>query len=363
MEANRVLIDKNFLRKTLTERENILTSLCKLIDNSIEAYDKLTYKRDNICNVRIRINKSYITIQDNSGGIEKHVTDEEIFKIGNNTSDEFSGIGLKKAILKLGNTVIIDSNRADFSCKIQLSIKNWKAYDWSYTVEEEEYNNRLVSGTRIQIKSLEEDVRRELDSEEFEGNLVKELGKIYKQRLKTNKLNLVLNNIRVTPVIVKGSVLTYKRVDFNKDNINFSLYIKLYKGFKDEPNGLDLYINDDLIFNRKNTKVVKWNYLREPGHSYKNCIAEVIINSDKPKNQVITNMPDILQCVINFIKKNNSYFIADKISIQFEEDAYKIEALKEYFGDATAKEVGRRAFDYLYVKYLDYISSEYKNVN
>ncbi|MDO4402164.1 MAG: hypothetical protein Q4C19_04525 [Clostridiaceae bacterium] len=37
--------------------------------------------------------------------------------------------------------------------------------------------------------------------------------------------------------------------------------------------------------------------------------------------------------------------------------------LKEYFGDATAKEVGSRAFDYLYVKYLDYISNEYKNVN
>ncbi len=363
MEANRVLIDKNFLRKTLTERENILTSLCQLIDNSIEAYDKLTYKRDNMCNVRIRINKSYITVQDNGGGIEKHVTDEEIFKIGNSTLDEFGGIGLKKAILKLGNVVIINSNRADFSCKIQMSIKNWNAYDWSYTVEEEEYNNRLVSGTKIQVKSLEDDVKKEIDSENFEENLVKKLGKVYKQRLKNNKLNLVLNNIKVIPAVVKGTVLTYKKANFNDNNINFSLYIKLYKAFQGESNGMDLYINDDLIFNRNNTKVVKWNYLKEPGHSYKNCIAEVIVTSKQSKNKVIANIPYMIQCAINFIKQNNSYFIADKISIQFEEDAEKIEALKEYFGDTTAKEVGRRAFDYLYVRYLDYIANEYKNVN
>ena len=80
VETNRILIDKNFLRKTLTEKEDVLTSLCQLIDNSIQAYDKLTYKRDNICNVKIKINKNYIIVQDNSGGIEKKVTDEEIFK-------------------------------------------------------------------------------------------------------------------------------------------------------------------------------------------------------------------------------------------------------------------------------------------
>ena len=70
METNKILIDKNFLRKTLTEKEDVLTSLCQLIDNSIQAYDKLTYKRDNICNVKIKINKNYIIVQDNSGGID-----------------------------------------------------------------------------------------------------------------------------------------------------------------------------------------------------------------------------------------------------------------------------------------------------
>ncbi|QPJ85303.1 hypothetical protein HH195_04985 [Sarcina sp. JB2] len=363
METNRILIDKNFLRKTLTEKEDVLTSLCQLIDNSIQAYDKLTYKRDNICNVKIKINKNYIIVQDNSGGIEKKVTDEEIFKIGNTSLDEFRGVGLKKAILKLGNTVIINSNRADFSCKIQMSIKNWKAYDWSYTVEEEEYNNRLISGTRIEIKALEDIVKKEICNDDFETNLIKKLGKIYKQRLKNNKLNLILNNINVNPVVVKGSILTYKKANFYNEDLNFSLYIKLYKAFQNEANGMDLYINDDIVFNRNNTKLVKWNYLKEPGHSYKNCVVEVIINSEEPRNKVMTNMPYILQCVIKFIKQNNNYFVTDKISIQFEKDAKKIEALKEYFGDATAKEVGSRAFDYLYVKYLDYISNEYKNVN
>lgn len=77
----------------------------------------------------------------------------------------------------------------------------------------------------------------------------------------------------------------------------------------------------------------------------------------------MNNMPYILQNIINFIKQNNRYFVTDKISIQFEEDANKIDALKEYFGDTTAKDVGRRAFDYLYVVYLDYIRDQYKNVN
>lgn len=363
MEANRILIDKDFLRKTLTEKEDVFTSLCKLIDNSIKAYDKLPYKRDNICIVRVRINKNYIAIQDNSGGIDKEVTDEEIFKIGNNASKEFNGVGLKKAILKLGNTVVINSNRADFSCKIQLSIKNWKAYNWSYTVEEEDYNNRLVSGTKILIKYLENDVKKEIDSDDFEEQLVSRLGKVYKQRLKSKKLDLVLNDIKVKPIAIKGTALTYKKINFNNNDTNLCIYIKLYKALQGEPNGLDLYINDDLVFNRQNTKLVKWNCLKEARHSYKNCIAEVIVESKQSKNEVMNNMSYILQCIINFIKQNNSYFVTDKISIQFEEDANKIEALKEYFGDTTAKEVGRRAFDYLYVMYLDYIRDQYKNVN
>ena len=66
--------------------------------------------------------------------------------------------------------------------------------------------------------------------------MIKKLGKIYKQRLKNNKLNLILNNINVNPVVVKGSILTYKKANFYNEDLNFSLYIKLYKAFQNEAN-------------------------------------------------------------------------------------------------------------------------------
>lgn len=347
-EDKKIVVDKNFLRKTLTKNESFFTSICKLINNSLQAN-----KNNNICIVDIYVDNNYVIIRDNSGGIDPIIANTEIFNVGDiSNNDDLKGVGLKQAIFKLGNYARIHSNRSDFSCVIKLDLRNWNTYDMSYDLNEVNYLPEKTSGTIIEIKNLEDDVLKEIGSKNFINNLIKNLGKAYKYKIINNKLKLTLNNYNIAPKETDGKLIVAKRFAVNNPKAKFTMDVKLYNATKEHSSGLDLYINDDLIFNRKNDKTVKWTYLREIKHSFKNCIAEVTVNGN---NELSNNVDLILNYIIQAIKNNKKYFISKKISLQHEEDMDKVEKVKEYYELKTGREVGKRGFELLYNKYLEEI--------
>ncbi len=347
-EDKKIIIDKNFLRKILTKNENFFTSICKLIDNSIQAN-----KNKDICIVDIYIDNNYIIIRDNSGGIDPITASGEILNVGNIfDNNNLKGVGLKQAIFTLGNYARIHSNRSDFSCVIKLDLRNWNTYDMSYDLNEVNYLPEKTSGTIIEIKNLEEDILKEISARNFITNLVKNLGKTYKYKIISNKLKLTLNNHNINPGKTEGLLIASKKFVVNNPKAKFSMDVNLYEAFKEHSSGLDLYINEYLIFNRRNDKTVKWTYLKEIKHSFKNCIAEVIVKGD---DELFNNVDLILNYVIQAIKNNKKYFISKKISLQYEEDIDKVERLKEYYDLKTGKDVGAKGFELLYNKYLEEI--------
>lgn len=343
-EDKKIIVDKNFLRKTLTKNQSFLTSICKLIDNSLQVN-----KNNDICIVNIYVDKNYVIIRDNSGGIDPVIASDEIFNVGD-ISNNSKGIGLKQAIFKLGNYARIHSNREDFSCIIKLDLRNWNTYDMSYDLNEVNYLKEKASGTIIEIKNLEDDILKEMNNRNFFNNLVEDLGKAYKYQIINNKLKLTLNNYNINPKETDGKLIVSKKFSVNNPKAKFIMDINLYKANKEHSSGLDLYINNNLIFNRKNDKTVKWTYLREIKHSFKNCIAEVIVKGD---DKLLDNVDLILSYIIQVIKNNKEYFVSKKMSLQHEEDIDKVEELKEYYDLKTGKEVGEKSFKLLYNKYLE----------
>lgn len=344
-EDKKIIVDKNFLRKTLTKNQSFFTAICKLIDNSVQAN-----KNNDLCIVDIYVDKNYIIIRDNSGGIDPVIASDEIFNVGDISNNKLKGVGLKQAVFKLGNYARIHSNREEFSCIIKLDLRNWNTYDMSYDLNEVNYLEEKASGTIIEIKNLEDDILKEMSNRNFTNNLIKNLGKAYKYKIINNKLKLTVNNHVITPKEIDGKLIVSKKFSVNNSKAKFIMNVNLYKANKEHSSGLDLYINDDLIFNRKNDKTVKWTYLREIKHSFKNCIAEVIIKGD---DKLLNNVDLILSYIIQVIKNNKEYFISKKISLQHEEDVNKVDELKQYYDLKTGKEVGEKSFKLLYNKYLE----------
>ena len=107
--------------------------------------------------------------------------------------------------------------------------------------------------------------------------------------------------------------------------------------------------HDYMIYNRIKSKEVRWNYLNEAKHTYSDCIVEV--NCTENKEVFEKEKDELFKQIIDFIKENRVHFQSRTITIQYEVPIVKVEELKDYYGENTAKGVGIIAFNKLYEKY------------
>lgn len=157
-------------------------------------------------------------------------------------------------------------------------------------------------------------------------------------------------------VICIGDKDIVKPQSINADKINEcdlldGYHVVLYKGKKNEKSGIDMFINDYMIYDREKSKEkVKWNLLNESKHSYKDCIVE--INYYGEMRKFIDNKNELFTQVIDFIKENRTAFLSKTISIQYDMDIEKVDDLEEYYDENSAKSIGIKAFNKLYEDFL-----------
>ncbi|WP_066875283.1 ATP-binding protein [Clostridium mediterraneense] len=333
---SKVIVDKYFLKKQLTRGEDNISAIKRLVDNSIQAYESLERKND-ICEVLVDIFDDLIVVKDNSGGINENISEVELFRIGGKSNDKLSGVGLKKALFKLGNTINIESNKKDNSKRFILNFKDEINHELGWESENMSYNPNSKIDTKVCISNLEDDVKKEILSKKLESELLINFSKIYRKKIDKKLVKIKINGTEVKSSDINGKKLIEK-------NFGENYSIALYKKNEGEKSGVDFFINDYLIDNR-----AKWANLTESKHSYKNCIVE--INAFGNKEDILLKKDEIKNQMIKFIKENQKYFIAKERIIQFEEPSDDVEAMKEYYEVNTAKALGKKAFNRLYQEF------------
>lgn len=344
---NRVIVNKSILKKSLSEKENISKSLSRFINNSINVRRKVTTNK-NPCKININIYDNLITISDNSGGISSDITDKEIFRIGTVTKEGISGLGIKKSLFRLGNKIDIYSNRKECSRRFSLDI-NSESDELISQSEDIDYNSRAVEGSNIFISDLDNSTNKEINNCYCIDNILMTLGRMYSKFIKKEQLIIWVNKRIVNAMDIKAEKISSCKI--------LDLYeVDLYKGKNYNVSGIDLFINDYMIYNReKSKKEVKWNLLHEARHTYTNCIVEIRYYGEKAK--FMEDKEELFTEVIRFIKKNKVHFENKTIKIEYEAPIEKVEELKEYYDELTAKAIGIKAFDKLYEDFL------YSNMN
>lgn len=336
---NRVIIGKEFIKKTLSKKEDISLSLSRFIDNSIKAREEITTKK-NPCKIKISTFKNLIVVNDNSGGIRSHITDKDLFKMGNDGDDSKSGIGMKKSLCRLGNKIDIVSNRKGCSRKFSMDLD---AYGEELLSIEQpiNYDCNIEDGTTIYVTNLDSRVSKEIQDVGFEKKIIKSIGRMYTKFISNGELIIELNNYIINEVKIDAKYINSCLL-LDKYNVD------LYKGNRESP-GMDIFINDYMIYNRVKNKEVRWNFLNEAKHTYSDCIVEV--NYSGSREVFETEKDELFKKIIEFIKENKVHFKSETITIQYEMPISKVEELKDYFGEDTAKGVGIKAFNKLYENY------------
>jgi hypothetical protein len=344
---------RNFAIIAMKKDITIKLAIFDLIDNSIEAAEKLGRIRGH--KIAIIAEEDKFSIKDDCGGLNPKLI-REVFKIGGR-GDKTNGfgVGMKRAIIKLGNKAEIFSYNDTKSFHIPFDVGKWGYNDdWSLDIRSLNKSERNAYGVEIYVEQLEGEVKRFFRKGEC-NNLSEDISKRYRMFLEVG-MEIILNGKKIKPYKIKDvpDKISPKYVIQNNINVQIRIYSTI--DIKEE-NGWDIFINNKCICETNKSKDVQWNKTKqETGYSYRRFRGEVLIegvdvidlplNSTKDKidfNSEIMNK--IIRVMYNYLFQNKQMFKKQDVKIQFDRDISEVDILKDYFDEKTAKATGERAFD------------------
>lgn len=237
---------KRFFVSMLTRDIALEDAVLDLLDNCIDGVvrsckqqegDETPYKD---FYADITMNPNGFIIEDNCGGISKEIL-TNAFRMGRPDGVEngsaatvgMYGIGMKRAIFKLGTASEVTSRTDDFAFLVRIT-PEWMTTedDWSLPVHDLPADSTLKRGTKIEVSSLREDIAQRFDTEQdnFVDNFKKTVSAHY---------SLIISKgfiVRVNGVVVTGVPFTLL-VDQTEGASGLKPYV-----FKGKIDGVDVEI-------------------------------------------------------------------------------------------------------------------------
>jgi hypothetical protein len=188
---------KRFFVDMLTRDIELQDAILDLLDNCVDGVmrihdgtvpNKIHPYTDYFAN--IDFDETQFSITDNCGGIPIDVAEKYAFRLGrpDDRDDEdlptvgVYGIGMKRAIFKMGEHSIIDtSTEKDGSFRVEIT-KEWLKSDknWELEIDSQATVDLDANGTRITVKSLRDGIARSFsDATGFETSLYKAIAAYY----------------------------------------------------------------------------------------------------------------------------------------------------------------------------------------
>lgn len=199
--------EKRLFIHLITRDISLVAAVLDLLDNSINSAAEARQldlsnptsfmgllsgeKPDKLPLIAIEFDSSTFKMSDECGGIRLQDAQERVFAFGRPTeqaeghTDTLSvyGIGMKRALFKLGNVVEIDSANRSGGFDMALNVDAWqkkKQAKWQFPISARSTKlAKGIYGTEIRVKDLYPDIRNRLTDERFEGDLIDRISETY----------------------------------------------------------------------------------------------------------------------------------------------------------------------------------------
>lgn len=213
---------KDFFVRMITKDISLEDCILDLIDNCLDGARKVKHlvsAEARIFNysgfkAEIWLSPGHFRIVDNCGGISISEAIDYAFHFGRRpnppSEEDYSiglyGIGMKRAIFKIGKTIDIFSSTADEAFKTHIDVDNWLSKvaipqaggtpidDWDFDMEQAEINPE--TGTKIEITQLAPHVSTQFANPKFTNSLARIIGRDYAQFL-AKGFEITLNGKRI----------------------------------------------------------------------------------------------------------------------------------------------------------------------
>ena len=245
-----------------------------LIDNAVDAAYSHSSQRKSLagCRIDMSISEDAFKIHDNCGGIDIDIARDYAFRFGRATGfspstriGEF-GIGMKRAIFRLGRHFIVDSSTSDTRFTMEVDIEEWRREDgeWTFPMTIED-TPAPESGTSVIVRSLHEGVREVFAHREYKTGILREIAERYNEAIRED-LEIVVNG---TPVdvrlhqILSGSGITPLNESEQLDSDGRTVDLQVIAGIGHDrrpgtESGWNVYCNGRLVLKADRTELTGW---------------------------------------------------------------------------------------------------------
>lgn len=188
---------KAFFVRMLTRDIDLLDAILDLLDNCVDGIIRSTSKAPMVGDrpyesrwANITLSSEQFSIEDNCGGISKKVARDYAFAMGRRSSQPevagtvgIYGIGMKRAIFKMGRRSTITSHTGDDHWEVSISpawLDNEDNWDLPLRgMRDQNVPSQPVRGTRIVVQDLYNTVARQFGNSAFIEDLIKTISTHY----------------------------------------------------------------------------------------------------------------------------------------------------------------------------------------
>jgi hypothetical protein len=228
--------------------------------------------------IRLNLSPSEFRISDNCGGIDVDTARHYAFRFGRapgapavkHSVGQF-GIGMKRALFKLGDRFVVESATAASRFSVDVDVSAWaKVPDWPFAFSELHEDISVPKeerGTTITVSDLHDDVRESFRSERFRSEL-KEALKAKLSDPISRGLSISLNGVPVSsdPLLLLNDPQlrpVFKELVFDQKDPP-PVHVKIYCGLgsSEDPSeaGWHVFCNGRLILLGDQSERTGWGY-------------------------------------------------------------------------------------------------------
>lgn len=282
---------KRFFVEMLTRDIELKDSILDLLDNCVDG--AMRQKKSTLDNplpyngfeAKISFDDTHFSIIDNCGGIPRDVALERAFRLGRPDRDTDKdvptvgvyGIGMKRAIFKLGRHSVVETTASDAAYKVTID-PGWLADDFNWNLPIEEIEPANDFGTAISVLELNEGIPRLFsDKTGFEDDLKKSISAYYGHII-TKGFSVFVNEQLISPttssfILGNDALATGEGIapyvykgDYN--GVEIALAVGFYR---DLPSDAE---EEDSLAGKPSTEKAGWTII---------CNDRVVLHADKTR--------------------------------------------------------------------------------
>lgn len=258
---------KGFFINMLTRDIELNDAILDLLDNCLDGVVRIRQhegvSRDSGdyykgYKASITISKDRFVIEDNCGGIPLDIARERAFRMGRDETspkDEVAtvgiyGIGMKRAIFKLGKSSVVTSVTKENAFQVIIP-NDWESQDeWDFSIQMIDTDHNQY-GTKIEVSDLNESIRKQWSEQDHLDNFV----------------SVLISHIKksYSLIIERGFIVTVNGIVVEGDPVSFI--------WSDDANGIKPYIFKNEV-GGVSIKVVVGFYAPPPTIDESDSIAE-----------------------------------------------------------------------------------------